>query len=388
MITDKMLLITGGNAEQGESYQTYEEASFGDLRIEADSGGKILSMIIRGAYDPYISSTPAVGYTDTDGGATLVVRMTGERMLDGKEFVRLMKQIDSPAYGGEYDDEHFLYISNTKNCNVVSPNHFSMPSTPNTFKMTATLAEDINSGGALVPGLQFKYKAGSANSIRAARSGVGEVVMSGTSYSGNVFAGFIHKATAKYMELPIRYDSLSLFAGSAEPSEPYWGRTVAFRLDMPLMSNANAAVFDELECISGVLTRRVGKDIIDESYEITDAVYCGLPCQRILLKHPVGEAMVAVGDYWESSEDDFWEFGDCIILPPERNCIYIRFSDDPDLEGAMEYILGEELLYELAEHETIQLQQKLDPTLASGANIICVCSEHSPEFYTTYMVKE
>ena len=263
-----------------------------------------------------------------------------------------------------------------------------MPSTPNTFKMTATLAEDINSGGALVPGLQFKYKAGSANSIRAARSGVGEVVMSGTSYSGNVFAGFIHKATAKYMELPIRYDSLSLFAGSAEPSEPYWGRTVAFRLDNPLMSNASAAVFDELECISGVLTRRVGKDIIDESYEITDAVYCGVPCQRILLKHPVGEAMVAVGDYWESSEDDFLEFGDCIILPPERNCIYIRFSDDPDLEGAMEYILGAELLYELAEHETIQLQQKLDPTLASGANIICVCSVHSPEFYTTYMVKE
>ena len=54
----------------------------------------------------------------------------------------------------------------------------------------------------------------------------------------------------------------------------------------------------------------------------------------------------------------------------------------------MEYILGAELLYELAEHETIQLQQKLDPTLASGANIICVCSEHSPEFYTTYKVKE
>lgn len=389
-MNDNKMLIIASEPSGGDSYQIYEDYDTGSLRIDTGAGGELISLNILGTFDPNSNtSTPSVGYTDEEGGTTLEVRMTGERMLDGEEFVSLMKRINSPAYGGEYDDEHFIYIANNRNgCNVVSPNHFSMPTTPNTFRMTATLNEDICSGGALVPGLHFKYRAGSTSSIRAASSGVGDVTMSGTSYSGNIFSGFIHKATSKYMELPIRYDSVTMFAGKVEPSAPYWCQKAAFRLGSPLMSSIDGTVYDELECISGILTRRIGTDIIDDSYEISDAIYCGIPCQRISLKGPIGESRAMIGDYVEDNIDCFAEFGDCLVLPPERDCIYIRVSDEPDLESAIDYILGSRLVYELAKHEEIQLEQRLEPRLASGANIICVCTEHSAEIYTTYKVKE
>ena len=371
-----MLLMTDG----GQHYtppELVEEIGDKIITLDKTGGGRLESLTVFGCSRCNGDREEGdLGYRGKDGKFHLDVRITGRRFFDGREFERMMIATGTPIYGGQVDDEHFLYLASDEiSCDVISSDHIVLPHTVKTFTMTATLEEDINSGAPILPGLHFVYTANASTAVKSTSSGVGEVEITGKTYGSYIVECLYHKATAKYMELPIRYDSVNMCEGSTVTDDEYVGKTTVFDLgDVGLLSNWDNSVYDELECVSGTLTRRIGTLTIDESYEISEVIYAGVRCQMIKLKETIGSGTASLDWYVTDTPDMFAEFGDSIIVSPTRDAIYVHFSDEPDLEGAKEYIIGARLVYPLKTEVVTKLEQTVDAQLPTGITYVGVCS--------------
>lgn len=329
-----------------------------------------------------------VGYTDAEGRCMLNVRISGNRFLDGEEFVRLMKATGSEAYGGEYDSEHFIYRALDKDCEVISPNHLMLPRTVCTLSMTATLAEDLMNGGRLVPGLHFKNSSGAYSAISAGSSDVGDVEMKGSSASGSEFSGLVHRAVATPMELPIRYDSVSLAVGTAVSDEPYEGQNLSFEIGAPLRAFDYYGTCDELDCVSGTLTRRVAYYEGADLGELSVAKYGGMPCFMLMLPERMMDTrLMAGGLSVVSSFSDYPETAE-VIAAPTLDRLYLNFPGTPTPEEALAMLDESYFAYAMAEEQVTKLPSGMITELGAGTYYISVCSDSYHTVDVSYKLKE
>lgn len=383
---NKMMLLLADEDSQGGTKSVSAQRS---ACIESGSGAVLNSVKISCDFDPFADIEDlCVGYTETDGSVRLNVRVNGERFLDGEEFVRLMIAGGCEVYGGEYDSEHFLYLASDKDCEVISPNHLMLPSDILAFSMTATLDEDVANGGSLVPGLHFKDSIGTYTAIWATKSGVGEVKMSGLNATGGDFSGFVHRAVEAPMSLPIRYDSVSLSVGTYASMEPYSGESLSFEIGAPLRTISYYGDHDELECVSGTLTRRVGWHDLTGEEELTAVNYSGTACFMLMLPEKMKDSRLitnnfeVVGAFSSDAENNE------ILVAPTLDRLYLRFPDTPALDDARSRLAGTYLAYALAEERVIQLATKMSAELGGGTQYICVCSESYNTVDVSYTLKE
>lgn len=355
-----------------------------------DSGAVLKSVKIYGApEDIYEQEDGGLGYTADDGSTHLTVRVHGKNFMDGYELARLMKQCGSPAYGGEYDDEHFIYLTSAEECQMVSVNNLFIPPKIHTFAASFLLDEDIRNGGKLTPGIYFELHGRQAMPAVAATSGVGEVEASMNTPFGYLFKGISHKPLGINKALPIRYDSVCLTLGTKASYEPYDGESVDFNIGTPLYSNFYGDLCDELDCVSGILTRNIIAINIDESVVLTEVNYEGYPCLSMPLPERAGAFDASMDEFgWASSIDDF-EFGDWLIfIGPDMEHLYIYFMDGLSPEEAKSIIVGRRLTYTRAVPEVIDLGQKIQAKLGGGLRYVEVCSMQRPTVEIQYLAKE
>ena len=381
MWADMMKLI----ADDGEveKYTEMEDTGFGYFSVADGENIRLTSFKIFGN-EPG-EDIPCIGYYETDGSFRLNVRVHGETFFDGHELVRLMRASGAEVLGEDPDDEHFLYLSRTDRESVVVSTDYLMPPTWKLYiGMTATLAEDIKNGGALKPGLHYSYELLSPKPIAAATSGVGDVKLTCTTQTGYRTAGLIHKPTEEYMELPIRYDSVYMTESKKAEPMPYDGRTVSFDIGKPLLYVRG--ICDELECVSGRITRRVGTLVIDESMPVEAVTLNYINCYRLTLPFEIG-MYGSILDFYTGDMYELEEYDYSLYIDPSGRWIYFQVFDT-DLEGAKEAIMGQELTYALAEEEVTELGYGIGSIMPSGKSYVEICSPAVPEFCINYKRKE
>ncbi len=328
-----------------------------------------------------------VGTLSPDGKVRLSVRVHGENWCGAEELIRLMKKNNCPCYGGEYDDEHFIYICRAdKEHLIAGKEDMRLKNAIYTLSFTGLITEDMGDG-AVVPGIHFLYVGNVASAISSATGAVGEQSFTGKNKVGNIPHGFIHKPVEAEFQLPIRYDSVRLYTGSTDPGE-YVGTACEFVLDDYLyaMSSENGEEIDVLDAVTGTVKRVVKSFTIDEKTEISNAIYEGYPCMSI----PLPEIARVASIYCErlmnriSAEDLLYDEVTGYIVPPSRDRIYFRLSEnsrDPD-EALLE-LCGAVILYPI-EEQTIQLETALDVRTPAGKVIIEVADNLECSIDATY----
>ncbi len=386
---DKIHLLT--SEAEAASSKEYSLSDIGVVSFTAPESGAVLKSVkIYGALEGiYEGPEGGVGYTADDGSTHITVRVHGKNFMDGYELVRLMKQCGSPAYGGEYDDEHFLYLTSAEACQMASPDNIFIPPKIHTFTASLLLDEDIKNGGKLTPGIYFELHGRSAMAASAATSGVGEVEVTLATPFGYLFKGITHKPLGINKALPVRYDSVSLTLGTKASYEPYDGESVDFNIGTPLYCDYYGELCDELDCVSGILTRNIIAVVIDESVVLTEVDYEGYPCLSMPLPVRAGAFDASMDEFgWASSTEDF-EFGDWLIfIGPDMEHLYIYFMDGLSPEEAKSIIVGRKLTYTRAVPEVIELGQKIKPKLGGGLRYVEVCSMLRPTVEIKYLAKE
>ena len=368
------------------SVSNYGVVSFG----VPDGGAKVKSITVYGERDDSLPMKNAgIGYNDENGQTHLFVRAHGANIMDGHELVRLMIASDSPAYGGEYDDEHFLYNCSAPECTVVSGRHFALFPQAHTFKMTADLEEDVVNGGKLSPGLYFKLPPRSPVAISAASSGVGAVEMTAKTPFGYLVTDMIHKPTGITAQIPIRYDSVRLYVGAAVGNDPYVGESVDFHLGTPLYADYYDDIYDELECISGTVTRNIMAWDIEDDVTVTKVYYEGYPCFSVPLPTRAGGDFAEMDEFTYSSDSSDFEL-ECTLcfVGPDREHAYFYLVDDISAEEAREYIVGNRLLYLRSEPEIIKLDSTISAAVTGGEFYVEVCDAKRPTVDLIYIAKE
>ena len=382
----RLFLMTAGDSGTGESF--YEDQGTRSLCLSTDSNCRLDSLLVYGTHDSLeADGRKGLGY-EVDGSFFLDVRIHGENFLDGYELERLMLRSGSPTYGGRRDDEYFIYRTVRENCEVVSRDHLSLPDLPFTLRMSALVDEELATDGIFSPGLYFYSDAGGHSNVFAESAPEGEVELSGSTPGWLRFDGFRHDGAARELEIPIRYDSVSLTVGGAPTDEPYIGRSASFPIGKRMLATADDGVRDELECVRGVLTKRVGSAVIDSSFSIVSAVYGGKRCFMITLPKQAGYGLISIGSYTECDLNDFAYYSECIAATPDRKSVYIRFDDDIELSEARERLEGLELIYPLRYEEIYELGEGLGRKMAVGANYIDVCTPLNAEIEIFYYTEE
>lgn len=385
---EALLLLTDNPAE--EEWEPEDIGASGNrvLRFDTMSDCELTSLVILGSSEYADGANHrGLGYLREDGGFSLDVRVHGVNFFDGHELARLMRAEGSPAYGGDYDGEHFLYVGDASDTyTVVGSDHMAIPSQPCTVRIPITLSEDVSTS--VIPGLRYETTSGSRSALYGPATTECETVLSGKTIANQIFSRFVHVGTGKDMQVQIYYDHVSLSEGNEATEEPYSGEAVTFDLgDVPLFGD-EYEVYDELDCMNGIITRRYGGGRINAKTDITEAVYMGIPCFRIRLPEFAKEGRITVGEYIDCGFDHFAELGESVILSPEGNALYFRLYDGSTLDEVEELLDGELMFYPLLSEKTVELGHGVDPYLTGMVHYVEACSTLSSPITITYREME
>ena len=363
---------------------------FGVVGFEGGVGGAdILSIKVRGKTNyeaPY-----GVGYS-TASGTQLNLRIHGECFMDGKELVRLMKKSSTPVYGGDEGSTHFLYLSKSdKDYEVVPSDYALIGKNPISAEMTVTLSEDINGGGSLVPGLNFKSVSGSTIAISSSTSGIGDVKLTAKTSAFHTCAELIHKRSSKEMTLPVRYNSVKISALGSSASK-YVGQNVSFNIGRPLYGfyGDDFEFSDELECVTGCLTRRVGCRPITEDDTFTEVTYNDYVCYRLDLGERVGSEHLSINGFTSLADPSELNLAnEAVFVAPDRRGVYFYTNAEENrLEIIKDFAIGKNLLYVLENEEVTYISSPIIPYTGEKKIYVEACSATFPEIEVKYLAKE
>lgn len=390
MLDKKILLLLAdeGGDEQGGGGVEHEAFGTRVLRFESEGDCKLTSLILRGAHDiAHGRRYPGIGYLRSDGGYSLDIRIHGTSFLDGHELVRLMAASNSPAYGGEQDTDHFIYVADADSSyTVVSYDHMMLPITPCTIKMIAEPSESVT--GKLIPGLQYESTSGVLVAVSGSASTDGTVPLSGKTPAATLFHRFMHNPTKADMLLPIAYDSVHMTEGNYATDDTYDGQALSYDLgDCPLLGDYDSDLYDVLDCMSGTLTKHFGGMRL-RGEDITEAVYMGIPCFRIMLPEVAADGRVTVGEYRDYGLDYFLEFEEALLLSPTRDSLYITLFEDTTLDDARAELDGALVTYTLETPKVIDTGVRIDPLMRGQLHYIEVCSTIDTEINISYKETE
>ena len=367
-----MLLITD-DADTGTGAITASANGILDLgAIEA--GAQITAFTISGQTDnSYNTGDTGAGYVDS-GEYVLNIRIHGDCVLDGDELVKILEETDAPVYGGEREDGCFIYsASATEESAVISTDHMMLGTGVHTMKMTALVTEQIAEGEALIPGLHFKYNRTKTSAIAKDPGNIGECELMGTKPSAAKYNGIYHIPTGNAMELPIITESVGLYVGNAVLDEGYNGITVKQKLGKPLMAIPEGEIADEVECISGVLTRRIGCMSITEDTVITSGSYEGFACYFIDLESPTDGYIVKLDPFsYEESTEYFYDNNYTMVMDPSGTRLILNGSQEGyTIDQLKSDIVGKKVIYTLKNPiiETVEPSISGDE-LSAGRHII------------------
>ena len=387
---NKMLLLSDIVGDESSSISA---SGNGIVYLEAnDAESVITSLTIKGQIDNALnSSDTGAGYMDS-GECVLNIRIHGDCVLDGEEFVRILRETNAPVYGGEGADGCFIYsASATEESTVIDTDHLMLGSGVHAMKMTALVTDQIADGEALIPGLHFRYNRTKTSAISKDPGNIGECELMGTKPSAATYNGIFHIPMGSAMELPIITDSVRLYVGNTVLDEGYNGITVRQRIGKPLMAIPEAEVSDEIECVSGVITRRIGCMSITEDTVITSGSYEGFSCYFISLDRASDGSGVRLGSFSlvESTEqfyDDFYS----MVLDPTGKTLILNGSDEGyTIDDLKAELMGSRIIYTLKEPVIEEVEPGIKgEELSVGRHIIEICSNTYPIVTVEYENKE
>lgn len=329
-----------------------------------------------------------VGYKKS-GGYALNIRIHGENYMDGRELARIMQELGSPCYGGEYDAEHFLYLAESSGASpLVDSNHANLRSGIFTLEAEAILLESVGVGE-VATGIHFMHTSGARSAVTMSSGEPGEVTLSGSSISGGAVTGISHYATATPFRMALRYDTMKLYR-TTRPTEGYRGTTIRVQMQEPLYhayTKTGGLISDSLEVMSGVIQRRIKCQRLGE-LEIRSAVYEGIPCLMAELPIRASEGAAVLSGSFSYTEDisDLASPGQ-IFLSPGGDAIY--FSPEAEYstpEAAKAHFLdtGANIAYPRRE-SLLEKCGAADYRAPRGKSIIEVCSNLSATIEIDYI---
>jgi len=374
-----LTLGTGGASDVFESayetgavgFYTDKEACLASVSIGAESIFETDEYVLRGT-------------GINENGKTVVrVRIHGANWLDGKELVRIMKKIGSPAYVGDYDSEHFILRPSAGASQLVDQNHVGFGEKVYQFYAEALIEEDLGAD-ARASGIYFTYIIDSQKTaIKLASGSVGTQVLSGS--SNNIYiTGLAIEPTADDFDLIVRSASVRLTVGSASRDIPYSGSTIDFPVSHPLFSAGY--VSDTLDAVSGIVTRRVGVYTFDESSVITSAVYNGMLCLQVELpRKGIGGTEISSCYFRYTS---YLEYNGDMIISPDGDYAYFYAGEDMSDSEFIEEIVKNRVnfAYRLDEEYTEDTGVKLPTVNGTGQMYAEVCSPIRPQIVVKYKV--
>ncbi len=365
----KVATISGSSAVK---YNNTRTDSIVGLRIYGDF-----------VYNSALRMRMGVGVRGDDGSVRVAVRVHNECCLDGYEFVRVLKEKNSPLYQGEYDSDHFLYRVTEEDTELFGPLDFS----PGILGYKLTLEADVPEEKADITtfGLQFISNYGSKHAATRSVTGAGPSTFSVTMSQGTLFKHMQQAAQTEAFDIPIRYDSFKLYNGSVVP-ERYKGYTKVFDIKEPLQYAYidGRDTFDELDLISGKLTRRIARFIIDETTQINEASYDGVCVFAIPLPSDI--------KYFSMDSDVYSSVGDPYDLVEEKESFYIPDNDGNmyvfinenvvSVDEARKKLLGVVFYYQT--EDRIEKIEKLEPKCDVGVVVVEACTNTSVKIEVDY----
>lgn len=390
----RMLHLLDEESSAGGGATEYYAYGEGSVKLSTSGEAELTSLRVYGAdmdyscYDVGTGAERGLGYDDGDK-VKLDLRVHGRCVIDGYEFARLMREGGSPAYGGEYGEDYFIYHgSATEDYPVISSDRLMIGSTIHRLEFIALLEEDYASGGRLTPGLHIASTAFSPNAVYAIGTGVGEFSFSGTSRSATQFAGLIHKAAPIALDLPIRYDSLKLYSTADSPVGDYVGRHISVELSRPLLAIGEES--DTLEAISGRVTRAIGEALIEDTGDISACYYYGYPCFKLPLPEgAVADQMGIEGYAWCYSGEEFEFFDHAFAVDEATGSIYVYIDEETtEPEDAIAELVGRRMKFILKEPYEEMVEAAGNVELTDDVSYVYVCSEKSPTLEVNYNIKE
>lgn len=347
----------------------------------------LLSLKIYGDYnyDSTYTKRVGAGVIGDDGHARIAVRVHGECYLDGYELARVLKEKNLPNYAGEYDSEHFLYRVTKNTTKLLGDLDFSPGILGFNFRLNALVPED--KADITNFGLHFESSYGSKHIASRGTTGAGDATFTTYTQRGTLVKSLIQAAATEEYEIPIRYDSLKLYTGSAVPASNYHGFTQVFDIGKPLMSvhiGKNEDIYDEADLINGTVTRRVGVFIIDSNTEINVATYYSIGTFAIPLPSDIKsnnmecEFLSHVGIIYEMPE-----VCDCFSVPKGDGYLYVYLNEDvTTVADVRRLLLGVEFYYEKIE-ET-EIIEKFEGEIPEGVVVIESCNNTKAMMEVSY----
>lgn len=352
------------------SYTTAFANSIKALRIEGDMN------YMNGVNSP-------VGIA-TDDGAIIKLRIHGETALDGHELERIMKERGSPCYGGVVDDEHFLYIArDDASYTLIDRTDMYIPNNTISIIGEAILYNPLPEGKTAT-GMQII--AGGGGWAISFSGTEGAVSFSGHNGNNRYNYALMHKAVESEFSYAIAYNSLRIVQNGNVTEAPYNGYICEIKVSAPLyrIYGAESEVYDELDVISGVLTRRVAVVSVGEC-KIIEAYYMGIPCFILTVPSPVKDHDRISCDMLYESDDSC--FFDCVdsFMRIDNQSVYLNLGEDVTTVEEARAHLGENSIITYPRADEI-IEEVTPETINtdSGNVVIEVCSVAPAKIYATY----
>ncbi len=349
---------------------------------------------------PHSSSLCSVrifgGMTDEvtiDGGVGIIrgdecvikLRIHGETYLDGYEFERILKERNSPCYGGQYDDEHFIYVAKANNgYTLLDRTDMYMPNGNLSVVGDALLFAPITSGSKAT-GMQIKAING--NRAISFLGTEGAVEFQGNNGNASYNYALIHRPLASEFSYAIRYDTMRILQNGNMTSEPYSGYIKEVTISSPLYKMSSSfygELYDEYDVLSGVIKRRVQCYEIKEE-DIESAYYMDYPVYMVKLPSMAKTDFGVInGALYES--EYFLESPGSMLLDMDGETLYLNLADDCASESeVMDYLSGYELFMYALYEEMIENVEIPELSTEAGTVAIEVCSTTPAPINITYI---
>lgn len=367
--------------EESDSGGEEETIGRGYVRYEASEDYSISALAITGTSEG--ASCRGVGIK-TEDGCKIKLRIHGERMLDGYELERILKERGSPAYGGKIDEDSFRFVVKSDSGHtIIDRTDMFIPSGDITLFAEAYLDAPLPEGK-LASGILLSTAEGERAVVFDGEEG--SVFLEGSTGSVNAVYGIKTAPLEEERSYAIRYDSLDLLIDGGGSEEAYDGYVEEIVLSDGLycITNMNmGVVYDYMDLIDGSLTRKCAAVRLGE-LELSEIYIDSVPCFMAELSTIANTSSGAEGSdihYYENY--DFLDTPESFTLSEDGTRIYIYLGEGVNLSSAKDRLADTVVVYVRSEEVTEYFEPIEDRTIG-GTVVIEVCSEVPADIYVIH----
>ncbi len=317
-----------------------------------------------------------------DGSYKINMRVRGKTILDGREFERILKERDSPIYGGTVGEDSFVInIKSDKEYPLITTEDIKFPNGSFVFSADCMLDEPQDN---LSAGIQAKYMSNGSLTAKLEHGDIYENSFKLQYMFSNKIYGLYSKPSAEDFSYVVPYDSMRLYKGTRN-DEPYIGYTIKLDVGEGLYRLPGNGISDTYDLVAGILTRKVAK-VSFSSLDIREAKYEGVSCFTAELPIKAKAGCDIYNDNFYTRNHTLYEDDSCSMFldPTGERIFFIRDVGDT-LEDIKAYFAenDSDIFYERNVHI---IENKTAPQIKppSGKFTIEVCSSESMAMYIEF----